>query len=64
MTEVRAASLYAAIAKTGGSISIQTTQSTILLDARETWIMQVRMDQEGTGMATKTDARRVHRRNV
>ena len=41
-----------------------TTQSTILLDARETWRMQVRMDREGTGTATETDARRIHRRNV
>ena len=64
MTEVRAASLHAAIAKTRRSINVQTTQSTILLDTREIWRMQVHMDREGAGTATKMDARRMHRRNV
>ena len=64
MTEVRAASLHAAIAKTRRLINVQTTQSRILLDARETWRIQVRMDWEGTGTATKTDARRIHWWNI
>ena len=40
---------------------MQTTHSAILLDARETWRMQVHMDQERTETEAKTDARLVQR---
>ena len=39
--------------------SVQTTQTTILLNTRETWRIKVRVDQEKTETATKTGARQV-----
>ena len=42
--------------------SLQTTQTRILLNARETWRMKVRVDQEKSETATKTGARRVQLR--
>ena len=43
-------------------LSVQTTQTVILPNTKETWRMKVRVDQEKTKTATKTGARQVQLR--